>query len=173
MGFVDYYDVLQVSPRADADVIEKAYRVLISKHHPDTGGDTRYAQRLNEAHDVIGNPTKRADYDRDWAGHRNQTVPPPRTAASAGDAGPHGAPRTGQRPPPRAAVVVGLLLTLLGVAFMASGSALVGLLLAVLGVMLLFNLWGLWLLVALLTVGAGIVLRHGLRMRRQARVART
>jgi hypothetical protein len=47
-----------------------------------------------------------------------------------------------------------------------------GLLLAVLGVMLLFNLWGLWLLAVLLTLGAGVVLRHGLRMRRQARVAR-
>jgi hypothetical protein len=68
---------------------------------------------------------------------------------------------------------VGLLLTLLGVAFMASGSALLGLLLAVLGVMLLFNLWGLWLLVVFVTFGAGIVLRHRLRMRRQARVART
>jgi hypothetical protein len=172
MGFVDYYDVLQVSPRADADVIEKAYRVLISKHHPDTGGDTRLAQRLNEAHDVIGNPTKRADYDRDWARHQNQTVPPPRSAASAGAAGPQGATHTGRRHPPLAAAVVGLLLTLLGVAFIATGSALVGLLLAVLGVTLLFNLWSLWLLVVLLTLGAGIVLRHGLRMRRQARVAR-
>ena len=58
MSFVDYYDVLQVSPRAEAEVIEKAYRALISKHHPDKGGDTRHAQRLNEAHGVIGDPAR-------------------------------------------------------------------------------------------------------------------
>jgi curved DNA-binding protein CbpA len=173
MGFVDYYDVLQVSQHADADVIEKAYRVLMSKHHPDAGGDTRHAQRLNEAHDVIGNPNKRADYDRDWARHQNRTVPASRTPASAGATGPQGAPRSGRRHPPLAAVVVGLVLTLLGIASMATGSALLGLLLAALGLTLLFNLWGLWLLVALLTLGAGIVLRHGLRVRRQARAAKT
>jgi hypothetical protein len=63
---------------------------------------------------------------------------------------------------------VGLLLTLLGVAFMATGSAFVGLLLTVAGVVFIFNLSGLWLLVALLTVGAGVVVRIGLRGRRSA-----
>jgi hypothetical protein len=173
MGFVDYYDVLQVSPRADAEVIEKAYRVLIGKHHPDKGGDTRIAQRLNEAHAVLGDPSKRVDYNREWARHRNRTVRPSGNAASQGAEVPQGAPSGRRRPPLAASWVVGLLLVLLGVAFMATGSAFVGLVLAVAGMMFIFNLWGLWLLVGLLTLGAGIVVRYGLRVRRQTRVART
>jgi hypothetical protein len=169
MGFVDYYDVLQVSPHADADVVEKAYRVLMGKHHPDKGGDTRHAQRLNEAHDVIGDPKKRADYNREWARHRHWTAQPPRTSATGTAAAPQAAPRSRRlRSGWAASSVVGLLLTLLGVAFMATGSAFVGLLLTVAGVVFIFNLSGLWLLVALLTVGAGVVVRIGLRGRRSA-----
>jgi curved DNA-binding protein CbpA len=164
MSFVDYYDVLQVSPRADAEVIEKAYRVLIGKHHPDKGGDTRHAQQLNEAHDVLGDPRKRADYDRDWAGHQNRAVTPPRTAAP-------GTRRRHAAPP--ASWVAGPLLVVLGLAFMAAGSGFVGLLFALVGVLFLFNLSGLWLLLALLALGACIVVRHGPRARRNARVART
>jgi hypothetical protein len=172
MGFVDYYDMLQVSPRADAEVIEKAYRVLISKHHPDKGGDTRQAQRLNEAHAVLGDPSKRADYNREWARHRNRTVPPSTDAAPAGAEVPQSAPRGRRRPPLAASWVLGLLLVLPRVAFMATGSAFVGLALAVAGMLFILNLWSLWLLVALLTLGAGIVVRYRLRMGRQARVAR-
>jgi len=32
----DYYEVLQVSPRAEADVIRAAYRTLARKYHPTT-----------------------------------------------------------------------------------------------------------------------------------------
>ncbi len=169
MGFVDYYDVLQVSPRADAEVIEKAYRVLIGKHHPDKGGDTRHAQRLNEAHDVLGDPDARAAYNREWARHRQGTVTPPRSATPEGAAAPQGAPPGKRRHPLLAAGgVVGLLLVLLGAAFIAAGSAFVGLLLAAAGMMFIFNLWGLGLLVAVLALGAGIVARSGPRMRRSA-----
>ena len=169
MGFVDYYDVLQVSPRADAEVIEKAYRALIGKHHPDKGGDTRHAQRLNEAHDVIGDPNKRAAYNREWTRHQHRTAAPPRNAASDAVAVPQAAPRRRRRQSEWAASwVVGLVLVLLGVAFLASGSAFVGLLLTVVGMVFIFNLWGLWLLVALLAVGAGIIVRHSLRARRSA-----
>lgn len=173
MGFVDYYDVLQVSPHADAEVIERAYRVLIGKHHPDKGGDTRHAQRLNKAHDVIGNPNKRADYHKEWARH-HRTATRPIDVGFEGAATPQAAPGTQQRHPlPGASWGVGLVLVLLGVAFMAAGSAFTGLLLAVVGMMFIFNLWGLWLLIALLTVGAGIIVRQGLKVRRQTRVART
>ncbi len=169
MGFVDYYDVLQVSPRADAEVIEKAYRALMSRHHPDKGGDTLHAQRLNEAHDVIGDPNTRAAYDREWARHQHRTAPPPSKAASEAVTVPQGAPRRSRRQSERAASwVVGLVLVLLGVAFLATGSALAGVLLTVVGLVFIFNLWGLWLLVMLLAVGAGVIVRYALRARRSA-----
>jgi hypothetical protein len=169
MGFIDYYDVLQVSPRADAEVIEKAYRALISKHHPDKGGDTRHAQRLNEAHDVIGDPNKRAAYNREWARHQNGTTPPPRNAAAETVTVPQSAPSRSRRQSGWSATwVVGLLLVLLGVTFLATGSVFVGLLLTVVGMAFIFSVGGLWLLVTLLAVGVGAVLRYTLRVRRSA-----
>ena len=169
MSFVDYYDVLQVSPRADAEVIEKAYRALISKHHPDKGGDTGHAQRLNEAHDVIGNPNKRAAYNREWARHQRRTAPPPRDVAPEAVTVPRAAPRSRRRQSEWAASwIVGLLLVLAGLAFVATGSAFVGLLLTVAGMVLIFNLGGLWLLVTLLAVSAAIIVRYALRVRRSA-----
>jgi hypothetical protein len=169
MGFVDYYDVLQVSPHADAEVIEKAYRALISKHHPDKGGDVRHAQRLNEAHDVIGDPNKRAAYNKEWVRHPHRTTSPPRNTASETVTVTQSAPSRRRRQSEWSFNwVVGLLLVLLGVAFLATGSAFVGLLLAVVGMMFIFNVGGLWLLLTLLTVGVTIIVRYALRVRRSA-----
>ena len=61
----DYYDVLEVSPRARQSVIDKAYRALMREDHPDQGGDARKAQLLNEAYEVLRDPTKRREYDRE------------------------------------------------------------------------------------------------------------
>jgi len=60
---MDYYEVLQVHPRADSEVIAKAYRALMMKYHPDHGGDSERAKRLNEAYYVLSDPAQRAAYD--------------------------------------------------------------------------------------------------------------
>lgn len=64
----DYYQVLQVHPRAEPEVIQAAYRGLARKYHPDaTGGaDDAAMQELNEAYAVLSDPQKRASYDRDY-----------------------------------------------------------------------------------------------------------
>jgi curved DNA-binding protein CbpA len=59
----DYYEVLQVHPSADAEVIRAAYRILARKYHPDHGGDPRRMIALNDAWDVLGDPVRRAAYD--------------------------------------------------------------------------------------------------------------
>ena len=75
----NYYRVLHVQPDAPAEVVKAAYRVLISRHHPDQGGDHELTVLLNEAWAVLGDPVKRAAYDakRARAGVR------PRTGAEA------------------------------------------------------------------------------------------
>lgn len=68
-GEVDLYETLQVHERAIPEVIEKAYRVLVRKYHPDVHppqkrdwAHTKMTQ-LNVAYDVLSNPQKRTEYD--------------------------------------------------------------------------------------------------------------
>jgi len=60
----DLYEILEVSPRARAEVIAAAYRALARKFHPDAGGDERIMIDLNRAWETLGDPGRRAAYDR-------------------------------------------------------------------------------------------------------------
>jgi len=63
----DWYQVLQVHPKASPSVIEAAYRALMKEHHPDLDHATvgSHARSLNEAHDILTDPRKRRDFDRE------------------------------------------------------------------------------------------------------------
>lgn len=62
---IDYYEILQVHPRASQEMIKKAYRTLMGemRAHPDLGGDEERAKLINEAHTVLGDPALRRAYD--------------------------------------------------------------------------------------------------------------
>ena len=60
----DYYEVLGVSKTASADDVKKAFRKLAHEHHPDKGGDAQKFKDVNEAYQVLGDPQKRAQYDK-------------------------------------------------------------------------------------------------------------
>lgn len=64
----DLYRVLQVDPAASPLVIQAAYRVLARIFHPDVDGDHEQMKRINHAWAVLGDPRRRADYDRQLAG---------------------------------------------------------------------------------------------------------
>lgn len=63
----DHYRVLQVDPSAEPEVIDRAYRALALKYHPDRAGDTdadgTRMRRLNAAYAVLRDPAARARYD--------------------------------------------------------------------------------------------------------------
>lgn len=63
----DYYAVLGVERRANAETIKKAFRRLTLLHHPDRhpgdpDAEDRY-RRINEAYNVLSDPVARARYD--------------------------------------------------------------------------------------------------------------
>ncbi|PKQ19535.1 MAG: hypothetical protein CVT66_09660 [Actinobacteria bacterium HGW-Actinobacteria-6] len=66
MGRTDHYRELQVSRDAESEVIEKAFRTLALKYHPDSGvsGDARRMQRINAAYAVLRDSASRREYDR-------------------------------------------------------------------------------------------------------------
>jgi len=63
---IDYYEILQVHPRASQEMVKKAYRTLMGEMgaHPDLGGDEERAKLINEAYAVLGDPDLRGAYDR-------------------------------------------------------------------------------------------------------------
>jgi hypothetical protein len=61
----DHYRTLQVRPDARPEVIKASWRALMhaARVHPDLGGDTAEAARLNEAYAVLSDPERRRAYD--------------------------------------------------------------------------------------------------------------
>ena len=65
---MDYYALLGLQQTATAEDIKSAYRKQAKSDHPDTGGDPEKFKQLNEAHDILKDPDKRAQYDHTRTG---------------------------------------------------------------------------------------------------------
>jgi curved DNA-binding protein CbpA len=64
-GLKDYYEILQVSPRADRDTIERVFRYLANRFHPDnreTGDVDRFTE-IVDAYETLSSPALRSKYD--------------------------------------------------------------------------------------------------------------
>ena len=63
--FIDLYEVMQVSPNADRDTIERVFRHLAKRLHPDNPetGDSKRFQEILRAYRILMDPEKRATYD--------------------------------------------------------------------------------------------------------------
>ncbi|HVV46059.1 MAG TPA: DnaJ domain-containing protein [Bryobacteraceae bacterium] len=61
----DHYEILRVSPRADRDSIERVYRTLSERFHPDNPGtgDAKAFQRIRKAWDILSTDAERAKYN--------------------------------------------------------------------------------------------------------------
>ena len=62
---IDHYETLQISPNADADTVQRVFRLLAQRFHPDnqdTGDEARFRQ-IHEAYLVLNDPEQRAQYD--------------------------------------------------------------------------------------------------------------
>lgn len=72
--FVDYYELLQLSPNADTDTIERMFRHLAKKTHPDSTEfvDNDRFQQIVEAHQTLADPETRAGYDVKYQDYWNR-----------------------------------------------------------------------------------------------------
>jgi curved DNA-binding protein CbpA len=70
--FIDYYETLEISPNANTETIERIFRYLAQRYHPDNRdtGDRARFDVVIEAHDTLKDPIKRAQYDLD---HKNRS----------------------------------------------------------------------------------------------------
>ena len=84
MSFVDYYEVLEVSPNANSETIERMFRYMAHRFHPDnqdTGDRDRFDLVL-EAHNALRDPARRAQYDVE---HKRQSGVRTQLAEEASD----------------------------------------------------------------------------------------
>ena len=64
-AFCDYYESLQLSPNADGDTVNRVYRILAKRYHPDnldTGNVEKFGT-ISEAYRILSDNEKRAAYD--------------------------------------------------------------------------------------------------------------
>lgn len=61
----DYYEDLQISPNADIETIDRIYRMLAKRYHPDNGGSGNVERfdRITKAYHALSDPVQRAAYD--------------------------------------------------------------------------------------------------------------
>jgi len=75
--FIDYYELLQISPNAEPQTIQRVYRMLAARYHPDNPatGDKERFLLLQEAYRVLSNPELRSAYNARYQARRLEPLP--------------------------------------------------------------------------------------------------
>jgi curved DNA-binding protein len=74
--FVDYYELLQISPNAEFETVQRVYRMLASRYHPDNPntGEVSKFMRLNEAYETLSHADRRSAYDVQYQMRRTEPL---------------------------------------------------------------------------------------------------
>ena len=68
----NYYEILEVDKNASKEIIDKAYKTLVKKYHPDLKNDFEKLEaeskikEINEAYDVLSDKFKREEYNQNF-----------------------------------------------------------------------------------------------------------
>jgi curved DNA-binding protein CbpA len=67
-GFVDYYEILEISPNASSETVERMFRYLARRYHPDNQAtaDRDRFDLILQAHNVLREPVKRVEFDIEY-----------------------------------------------------------------------------------------------------------
>lgn len=72
--WVDHYEALQLSPSADRETVERVYRLLAKRYHPDNdaSGDMERFNQVRRAYEALSDPDTRAAYDARYEQNRSE-----------------------------------------------------------------------------------------------------
>lgn len=76
----NYFEILEVDVHASSEVIDKAFKVLAKKYHPDTQDDSKKAwaeeqfKLLNEAYEVLSDEIKKDEYTKELEFDKNSRI---------------------------------------------------------------------------------------------------
>ena len=77
----NYYEILQVNENASQEIIEKAYKVLAKKYHPDLQNDMKKKElsedklkQINEAYDILSDSFLRGKYDTELQRQKEEEI---------------------------------------------------------------------------------------------------
>jgi curved DNA-binding protein CbpA len=61
----DYYEVLQISPNAEPETVQRIFRIFAQRFHPDNRetGDSARFRAVTEAYNILNDPEQRAQFD--------------------------------------------------------------------------------------------------------------
>lgn len=75
MIYKDYYSILMVHPKAEAFVIDSAYKRLAREYHPDLSNGSAGHEKMieiNEAYEVLSDADRRKEYDEQCGSQQNR-----------------------------------------------------------------------------------------------------
>src|SRR4029079_8687194 len=69
--FIDFYEVLEISPNANSETIDRIFRYFAQRYHPDTpeSADRARFDIVMEAYNTLKDPENRAQYDIQHKNH--------------------------------------------------------------------------------------------------------
>lgn len=74
----DYYEILEVNEKASSEIIEKAYKTLVKKYHPDLYSTVEKKEAetklkdINEAYQILSDSFLRSQYDLELQKEKNR-----------------------------------------------------------------------------------------------------
>ena len=75
-SFIDFYELMQISPNAEPETIQRVYQMLAERYHPDNArsGDRERYERLVQAYNVLSQRDTRTAYDLQHQARRSKPI---------------------------------------------------------------------------------------------------
>src|SRR3954451_6611589 len=75
--FIDFYELLRVSPGAEIESIQRVHRALAARYHPDNTetADLEKFLRVNDAFKILSDPEKRKEFDDKYKTRKDNPLP--------------------------------------------------------------------------------------------------